>query len=75
MDMVAYIAGVSRPAASYYFSPNHNSHNRVSTKVGSKLQDAAHLIGYVPYGNDAWFERFGKYLVNAERHRGASAKV
>ncbi len=75
MDMVAYLAGVSRPAASYFFSPNENSRNRVSTQAGARLRDAATQIGFVPYGNDAWFERFGRHLVNAERHRGASSKV
>lgn len=75
MDMVAYLAGVSRPAASYYFSPNGNSRNRVSKRVAARLREAANQIGYEPYMNDEWFERFGRHLVNAERHRGASASV
>lgn len=75
MDMVAYLAGVSRPAASYFFSPNENSHNRVSTQAGARLRDAATQIGFVPFANDAWFERFGRHLPNAVKHRDVTPKV
>lgn len=73
MSMVACLAGVSRNYASYYFSPKEGSPNRVSAKIGARLADAAAILGYKPFGNDAWFEKIGKYAPGASRHRNVDA--
>lgn len=69
MEMVALLAAVSRPLASYHFSPNPDSANSVSESNALRLQQAADVLEYKPFGNEEWFQKMGKLNPHHKRHR------